>query len=256
MIRMIAHERQEKILNYLSAKKNASVNELMDLLQTSDSTLRRDLMILEQKGLCTRVHGGVSFVESDQPIRAQESTMSRRRKVAQKEKQEIARKAIGLIHDGDLVYIDAGTTTEALLDLIEDQNIHVVTNSINHAALAAGKGLAVSLVGGSFKSLTDAIVGEEALEFLDQYLFDVGFFGVNAITENGKLLTPDMREAAVKRKALQHSRKAYVLADSSKLNQTSNIRFGSLDQAVLITDKDPDNENMLVMEDQTEGKEK
>lgn len=131
-----------------------------------------------------------------------------------------------------------------------------MTNSINHAALAAGKGLAVSLVGGSFKSLTDAIVGEEALEFLDQYLFDVGFFGVNAITENGKLLTPDMREAAVKRKALQHSRKAYVLADSSKLNQTSNIRFGSLDQAVLITDKDPDNENMLVMEDQTEGKEK
>ena len=152
-----------------------------------------------------------------------------------------------MIEDGDLIYIDAGTTTEAMIEYLSGTDVHVVTNSINHATLASHLGLEVTLVGGTFKTLTDAIVGEEAIDFLDKYSFDCGFFGTNAITPDGSLLTPDVKEAAVKNKAIRCSKTAYLLADSSKLSKSSKIRFGKLDQMILICDQDPDIENALVL---------
>lgn len=248
---MIANERHQKILDYLAEKKNASVNELLDLLKTSDSTLRRDLMVLESQGKCERVHGGVSLIRDDS---ARDRTLDLRRNEFHKEKLEIGAKAVELVQEGDLIYVDAGTTTEAMLSLLADKDVAIVTNSINHASIAARKELPVTLVGGQFKSLTDAIVGEEALEFLDKYTFDIGFIGTNAISKEGGLLTPDIQEAAVKKKAMNQSRNTFVLADSSKLDKTSKIRFGTLDQAVLICEKDPKLEQGLVLEDWQEKK--
>ncbi len=249
---MIANERHQKILDYLAEKKNASVNELLDLLKISDSTLRRDLMVLESQGKCERVHGGVSLIRDESGA---DRTLDLRRNEYHKEKLEIGAKAIELIQDGDLIYVDAGTTTEAMLSLLSDRKVSIVTNSINHAAIAAKKGLQVTLVGGRFKSLTDAIVGEEALDFLDKYTFDIAFIGTNAISKEGGLLTPDIREAAIKKKAISRSLNTFVLADSSKLDKTSKIRFGTLDQAVLICEKDPGLKQGLVLEDWQEKKE-
>lgn len=243
---MIANERQQKILDYLAARKNASVSELLELLDTSESTLRRDLMVLERQGRCERVHGGVSLLNRDY---SEDSTLEHRRHEFSKEKKEIGKRAAQMVSDGDLIYVDAGTTTEALLEQLAGKKVHVVTNSINHAALASRLGLEVTLVGGSFKTITDAIVGEEALSFLEKYSFDCGFFGANAIGADGSLLTPDLREAAVKNKALRSCKTVYLLADSSKLSKSSKIRFGKLDQVILVSDEDPDTDNALVLSD-------
>ena len=246
---MIATERQQKILDYLAERKNASVNELMELLNISDSTLRRDLLSLEKQGKCERVHGGVSAAA---PVKSEDISLNLRRTEFHNEKKEIGKRALDEINEGDLIYIDAGTTTEAMLLQLDIPNVRIVTNSINHAAVAANKGFDVTLVGGQFKSITDAIVGEEALDFLEKYSFDAGFFGTNAISSDGYLLTPDLHEAAIKNRAMRQCQRVYVLADSSKLDKTSKIRFGDLQHAVLICNDNPDLENALILEDQQE----
>lgn len=238
--KMIPNERQERILKILEEKKTIASVDLLKMMDISESTLRRDLIILEEQGKCERVHGGVSLSKRADAQRTGDRTLSLRRKEHSEEKQAIGKEAAKFIQDGDLVYLDAGTTTEALLEAITQNRIHIVTNSVKLALLASEKGIDVTLVGGKFKSLTNAMVGEEAVDFLDKYYFDKGFFGTNSITSNGSLQTPDLREAAVKNKAIRQSKEVYILADSSKFNKTSQIRFGTLDQGVLISNENPD----------------
>lgn len=232
---MMTEQRQEKILNYLKEHERASVEELRALLDTSESTLRRDLVSLEEQGLARRVRGGVSIKKLTVST---DSLMSSRRNEYQKEKMQIARTASTLVQDGDLIYLDAGTTVEALIPLLASKKIRAVTNSLSHAVRLSELGIPVSLTGGELKTITNALIGEEALAFLEKYHFSKGFFGTNAIMENGELLTPDVREAAVKKKAMDHSVEKYVLADSSKFSRTSSIRFGNLSTAALICEDD------------------
>ena len=97
-------------------------------------------------------------------------------------------------------------------------------------------GFNVHLIGGEIKSITEALVGEEAIEQLDRYNFTKGFFGTNGIDEQRGLSTPDMKEAAVKRKAFQQCQQRYVLTDQSKFDQISAFKFADLNKAVIITD--------------------
>ncbi len=232
---MMTEERHEKILNYLKGKERASQQELLDLLGTSESTLRRDLMTLEEQGLLHRIRGGVTCKKR---TAVSDSRLASRRDEHQKEKQDIAMQAVRQIQDGETIYFDAGSTVEALLPMLAGKEIQAVTDSISHAMQLMELGIPVSLTGGELKSTTNALVGEEALEFLDKYRFSKGFFGANAITEDGELLTPDVREAAVKKKALDRTLDPYILADSSKFDQTAAVRFGDLSRAVLVTEKD------------------
>lgn len=237
--KMIPNERQERILKILEEKKTISSADLLKMMDISESTLRRDLILLEEQGKCERVHGGVSLTKTADVPSTGDRTLSLRRKEHSEEKQVIGKEAAKLTQDGDLIYVDSGTTTEALLKALSGNNMHIVTNSVNHAILAAEKGINVTLVGGKFKSLTNAVVGEEAVQFIEKYTFDKGFFGTNAITSMGALQTPDIREAAVKNKAMRQSKEVYILADSSKFQKTSKIRFGTLDQGALVSDQDP-----------------
>ncbi len=228
---MMTDERQEKILAYLAEHERATQQELIELLDVSESTLRRDLMTLEEQGMCRRVRGGVS---ARKHTMVSDVLMTSRRTEYQKEKIEIARIASTLIEDGDVIYLDAGTTVEALIPFLEGKNVQTVTNSLSHAIQLSERQIPVSVVGGELKTITNALIGEEALAYLDKYHFTKGFFGTNAIMESGELLTPDVREAAVKKKAMEHSFEKYVLADSSKFDKTASVRFGSLHNAALI----------------------
>lgn len=238
--KMIPNERQERILKILEEKKTISSADLLKMMDISESTLRRDLILLEEQGKCERVHGGVSLTKTADVPSTGDRTLSIRRKEHSEEKQVIGKEAAKLTQDGDLIYVDSGTTTEALLKALSGNNMHIVTNSVNHAILAAEKGINVTLVGGKFKSLTNAVVGEEAVQFIEKYTFDKGFFGTNAITSMGALQTPDIREAAVKNKAMRQTQEVYILADATKFDSTSKIQFGTLNQGVLISNKIPD----------------
>ena len=144
------------------------------------------------------------------------------------------------IMDGDFVFIDAGTTTEYMIPHIHVRDAVFVTNGMTHAKLLSKAGYTVYVLGGEFKELTEAIVGEEAVRSLEKYHFTKGFFGVNGVDIESGYTTPEVKESLLKETAMKRTQTAYVLADDSKLGQIAAISFGQFDKAYVITNKAPE----------------
>lgn len=230
---MLAEQRFEKIMSIVEEKKSVTLQELMKLLNTSESTVRRDLTTLHRQGKLVKVFGGAVIAESAFLVKDDE--VAKRSNLNKEEKRQIARYAASLIKDDDFVYLDAGTTTEAVIEFLNGRRIRVVTNAVTHALKLAEQGCQVYLIGGELKSATEAIVGNEALLNLEKYNFNIGFFGTNGISRQAGFTTPDVEEAMVKKSAMEHCRNCYVLADSSKFSQICPVTFGRFSEAMIIT---------------------
>lgn len=232
---MLTEERFNQILQLVEQKKTVTVLELAEHLNTSESTIRRDLTLLHSRGKLTKVHGGATAADMDYSTRDAGLAFRKERNV--EEKKQIANYAASLIEMFDLVYIDAGTTTEKMLDFITEKKAVYVTDAAGHARKLARKGCEVYLLGGRFKAETEAVVGCEAVEGIRKYNFTKGFFGVNGISIKAGYATPDIEEAMVKQEALKKCSQAYILADTSKFDKVSPVTFGALSDAVILTTK-------------------
>lgn len=230
---MLAEDRCKKILDILDSMGSVTVQQLMDELDTSESTIRRDLVAMDKKGYLTKVHGGA--IVNNTNIHTQDEKVINRLKQNRNEKEQIARYAASLIVDNDFVYIDAGTTTAVMIDYITAKNVVFVTNSLTNAKRISDRGYTVYILGGEFKSTTEAIVGDEAVVTLDKYNFTKGFWGANGITVKNGFTTPEIKEAMVKKKSMENSKEKYILADDSKFSQVSSIKFADFEDAVIIT---------------------
>ena len=235
---MLSEQRHEMILKVLEEKRSVTVAELTKLLGISESTARRDIVVLDRAGKLMKVFGGA--VLADSTYQAVEPTVTQRVEVNREEKRQIARYAASLLTPQDFVYLDAGTTTGYMLDFIEEAEATFVTNAVAHAQRLAAKGVHVLLVGGTLKSTTEAVVGTMAALTLKDYHFTKGFFGTNGVDLAAGHTTPDANEALVKRTAMEQCRKAYVLCDDSKFNVVSSVTFASLSAASILTDAAPE----------------
>lgn len=232
---MLTEERFAKILSILERTGSVTVQQLMAELNTSESTIRRDLTALDASGQLTKVHGGA--ILKNAVYSTTDDEVIHRKEQNRAEKEKIAKYAAGLISAGDFVYIDAGTTTELMIDYITQKQALFVTNAITHAKKLAEKGCTVYILGGEFKAVTEAIVGEEAVATLEKYNFTKGFFGTNGISLQQGFSTPELREAMVKKKSMENCRERYVMADHSKFNQISSVTFAPFESATILTTK-------------------
>ena len=232
------------------ATSNALLAEaLKEILDTSESTVRRDITALDKMGRLTKVFGGAVSLEN--AVSAYEPTVAQKSDLNIEEKKKIARYAAGLIEPTDFVFLDAGTTTGYMLDYLENTRAAFVTNGVSHARMLAQRGIHVTLIGGELKGSTEAVIGSFALQMLQMYHFTRGFFGTNGVTKHEGFTTPDASEALVKRKAMEQCRKAYVLSDASKFGQISSVTFRDFKEAEVITDRCPKefegNKNIVVV---------
>ncbi|KQN89210.1 DeoR/GlpR family DNA-binding transcription regulator [Arthrobacter sp. Leaf69] len=249
---MFAEERQQLIVGLITASGRASVTDLAERFSITTETVRRDLAALEAAGSVRRVHGGA--VSPDRFSTNEESILVRTDQ-RQPEKIRIAEAALALIpQDGTgSVLIDAGSTTESLAELLAARTaattaisgpvpeLVVITHSLPIAArLSAEPGIALHLLGGKVRGLTQAAVGQSTVEAARRIRPDVAFIGTNGIHAAFGLSTPDPEEAAVKAAFVQSARRIVVLADSSKLDAETLVQFASLkDLDTLITDTKP-----------------
>lgn len=233
---MLTEERQNQILKYLDEKKSVTVTELTEIFDASESTIRRDLNSLHKQGKLLKVHGGATI--KGHTVASVEYDMTTKASLYLDEKSRIAKYAASLIEMNDFVFIDAGTTTELMIDYI-DTPAEFVTNGITHARKLAMKGYRVHLLGGEYKLSTEAIIGVDAYQGLQAYHFTKAFMGVNGITISGGYSTPDSREACVKSEVVKRTYEAFILADHSKFNMDSSVTFAEINQAKIITDKKP-----------------
>ena len=230
---MLTEERFAKILSILESMGSVTVQQLMTELNASESTIRRDLNALDANGQLTKVHGG-AILKTMAYSTKDDNVVSRKEK-NRDAKNKIAKYAAEQIAPGDFVYLDAGTTTELMIEYITSHQAVFVTNAISHAKLLAEKGCRVYLLGGEFKSQTEAIVGEEAMEMLSKYNFTKGFWGTNGISVSKGYSTPEIKEAMVKKYSMKNCKRCYILADASKFDQLSSVKFADFEQATILT---------------------
>ena len=230
---MLTEERYVAILRLLEEKKAVTVTELTQLLNTSESTIRRDLTSLHKSGRLYKVYGGATALSSR--YSASEEDMRTKNALYTEEKVAIARHAASLVRSNDFVYLDAGSTTLQMLDFLAEKDATYVTNGLPHAARLASRGFKSFILGGRVKAVTEAVIGAEALASLKGYNFTKGFFGTNGISIESGYSTPDADEGTVKGEAVARCKRAYVLADSSKFNRTTPITFAPLTSAAIIT---------------------
>ncbi|MFW0775868.1 DeoR/GlpR family DNA-binding transcription regulator [Paenarthrobacter nitroguajacolicus] len=255
---MFAEERQQLISALVAERGRVSVTDLADRFSITTETVRRDLAALEVSGNLRRVHGGA--VPSDRLSTREESILERAVQ-RQVEKLRIANAALALIPQltTGSVLLDAGSTTETLADLLAQRTPSANGNDelvvITHAIPIAGKlsstqGIALQILGGRVRGLTQAAVGQSTVEAAYRLRPDIAFVGANGVHATFGLSTPDPEEAAVKAAFVTSARRVVALADSSKLDAETLVQFATLkDVDTLITDSEPSAELAAALAD-------
>jgi DeoR family glycerol-3-phosphate regulon repressor len=229
--------RREHILEKISNHRKVTVADIASSLDVSDETVRRDLKDLEKEGLLRRIHGGAISVAAirDEPI------SERVRKAAQ-EKGIIAQLASELISDGTSVFLNIGSTIEALarqLDRFDD--LKVYTNSLNVAQISKEfKGVTVFVTPGQLRPVESDLVGYDTISYIKNYHFDTVFMSVAGIDVDRGFMDYEEDEVRVRQALIKSARNRVVMADSSKFGKTANMYTASFDGIErFVTDRRP-----------------
>ena len=233
----IPRVRHLNIMNILKESPTASIKELADRLGISQSTIRRDLDELEEKGLARRVFGGAILEKpfwNEPPFELRETLHS-------DEKDKIARCAADLIMDGDTVFIDGGTTTQFIVPhLVSKRNVTVITCGLNVAyELNRLENVTSFIVGGEIHTDSHSISGALALAVLDVYKIrcDKAFIAASAISAEHGVTNRILDRIPLKRKAMEISRQVIVLGDGSKIGTVALGQIAPItDFQILVTD--------------------
>lgn len=248
MKRVFTEERLSKIVELLAGDRRVAVSELSRLLDVSESTIRRDLSLLEKQGLIKRTHGGAVPATST----AFEPSFIQKEIEFIEEKQSIGRKAAQMIEEGETVILDSGTTTLQIARYCATKrNLTVVTNSIHIALeLSGAQEIEVVVVGGSLRKNTYALVGPVAEDGLRGLYADKVFLGVNGISPDRGLSTPNIVEARVKRAMLGAAREAIIVADHSKVGREAFASIAPIDRIqALVTDRGISDSDRRIIEE-------
>lgn len=249
---MLKEERFSKIIELVNEKGSVKTTEVSEALDTSLATVRRDLNELHELNKIVKVFGGASSIKNAQFI-STEGDLDYKFTINTKEKDLIGKFAASLISENDFVYLDAGTSVEALIDYISAENTYYVTNSLTIGKKLSLIGKKVFIVPGEFKKGTGALIGASTCEYLDNFNFSIGFFGTNGIHEQVGFTTPDINEAMVKSKAISRCNKVYFLADSSKFGKVSKVTFSNNPNLEIITNVKNDGKDEIVIRKLKEG---
>lgn len=230
---MLNREREQEILNILKVSKGfVSVKQLCDTLFASESSIRRDLKALESRGLIKRSYGGASIEVSASSI----VNFSRRSEENAEAKRTIAKKAVELISDGDVIFLDQSSTSfYAALEILDRSSLTVVTNNIEILMLLADSGLRVVSSGGFLSNDNrNCLIGGEAQRTFESIYADIMFFSVKAVTDDGDVTDCSAEEIAVRRSMMKNAAKKVLLCDSSKFGKRAVFKQCTIDELDLV----------------------
>ncbi|ACA31536.1 DeoR/GlpR family transcriptional regulator [Histophilus somni] len=228
--------RHKKIIELIKQKGYLSTEELVNILNVSPQTIRRDLNELAENNLITRHHGGATSLST-----SENSDYSERQHFFSSEKRRIGQEVAKIIPNGSSLFIDIGTTPEAVAKaLLDHQNLRIVTNNLNAAyILMQNKTFDITMASGSLRQ-DGGIIGEATIAFIGQFRLDFGILGISSIDLDGSLLDYDYHEVQVKRAIMEGSRNTILVTDHSKFTRRAMVYLGSLTEVdYLFTDTTP-----------------
>lgn len=228
-------QRQQQMLEYINARKSASVRQLAETFYLHEATVRRDLNALAQAGQIVRNHGGAAAMEAMQaeiPLYVRETAF---REI----KRELARRAADIVRDGNTIFIDSSSTATMMTPFLENrQNLRIVTDGAQTSLqLAKLKDAQIFCVGGCLGGNSLSYIGPIALQNLGMFHFDHAFFSCRGIDLKNGLSDTTEEEAYFRRLLIQRSEHSVLLMDHSKIGVTSFFSIAPI-QAIhcLITD--------------------
>ena len=235
---MTPNPRQALLLDEVRARGSMSVEALADRLMVTLQTVRRDVKLLADANLLARFHGGVRVPTST----TENIEYLQRQLLNEGAKQRIARAVAAAVPAGCSLFINIGTTTEAIARaLLHHKGLRVITNNLNVAAILSGNpDCEVIVAGGIVRSRDRGIVGEVTVDFIQQFKVDIGLIGISGIESDSTLRDFDYREVKVARAIIERSREVWVAADHSKFNRPAMVELARFDQIdMLFTDAAP-----------------
>jgi len=211
-------EREKQILEILLKEKRATVAQLAGALFISEPSVRRDLASLEKQNLIKRTHGGAVIEET--ALSKNKIPFLIREYEQSSAKIRIAQKAIDLVHDNDVVFLDASTSCYYLIPfLASKRNLTVITNGVKALAKLAEYDITTFSTGGALVNSCLVLVGEEACQTIDSFRADVAFFSCRGVSEDGYLTDIAREENIVRKRMIQNSQKAYLLCATDKFGK-------------------------------------
>lgn len=211
-------DREKQILEILLKEKKVSVQELAGALFVSEPSIRRDLQSLERQNLIKRIHGGAVLDES--ALSKNKIPFLIREYEQSDAKTVIAKKAISLIADGDVVFLDASTSCYYLIPYLASKtNITVITNGVKALIKLAEYGIHAVSTGGTLLNNCLALVGEEAHKTIDTYNADVALFSCRGVSHEGYITDISPEENNVRKKMIRHAKRSYLLCASDKIGK-------------------------------------
>lgn len=234
---MVPYERRKEILQLLEAKEIVTLEDFCELLKgVSESTIRRDLKTLENEGHINLLRGGAAKLKGgyyDTPVES-------RNQLNVEEKEKIAKTAAAIVQDGDVVYLDAGSTPLLMVKYLQGKRITLVTTNTGIAAELKSSDLECIMVGGRMNVKTASVYGGLTNQILQGLHFDKAFLGASGFSKQGGINTPDLEEAKKKQIIRNNSRKTYVLADSSKDGKETMCKIFDMGEVKIICDQETD----------------
>ncbi len=212
---MLVQERRQKVLDLVSRKGFATLEDLTRSLKVSESTLRRDLDHLDRKGLLKRIHGGAMFTGDEGPLPALEERSGSQIQ----EKRIIARAAAARIHDGDAVLLDGGTTTLEVARLLVGRPLQIVTNSLPIANLfASNRETDLVMLGGYVYPKTGVALGPITVRMMEEIHVHQTILSVGGITAKG-LFNSNLLLVESERQMMRSADEVVVVADHTKIGR-------------------------------------
>ncbi|WP_037291020.1 DeoR/GlpR family DNA-binding transcription regulator [Saccharibacillus sacchari] len=235
---MIKSQRINQLKEYVFEHESVSLEELVRHFDVSMNTIRRDVKDLVDSGVFRKVYGGVSVNHSTLVV------FDERKDRNLTKKQEIGRLAAQHVEDGDVIFIDSGTTTIEMLPFISQKQITVVTNNFDFIHQAKPyPGLSIFSTGGMFERKTDSFVGFQSIELLKKYNINKAFVASTGVSLTNGVTNSSPLETDIKSTVVQKSLNVFLLIDDSKFDKYALTTYCSLSEIdVLVTNSTPSEE--------------
>lgn len=217
--------RHPDILKIAQREGKVTVEGLAEHFGVTLQTIRRDLTELAEANKLERVHGGAILPSGTTNIEYDE-----RRNLNQISKLAMARACAAQIPEGCSVFLNIGTSTEAVArELLHHRDLMVVTNNMNIAnILVDNTDCQIIVTGGALRRSDGGLVGNITIDTIRQFKFDIAVIGCSAMDEDGDLLDFDIHEVGVSQTIIAQSRKCFLVADHSKFSRTAPARIASM----------------------------
>lgn len=226
---MLAEDRQNMIVSLVNENGSVLVKELSERFEVTEDSIRKDLTLLQKKGLLKKTYGGAVQVR----VNAHEHYVSQRKGKNLEDKQKIAKKALDLIADGDVIFLDISTSNLELARLLieKDRTVTIVTNMIDiMLTFSVDTKVKVIFLGGTFSDGKDGFVGALTEQQIKNFRFDKAFMGVVGVDLESNHVTTYMAEdATTKRTIMECSRKAYMMLETRKFVSDGNYIYANVD---------------------------